>query len=186
MIINLHGLNSAGNNTAYKYLKSIHDEDIKIFSPSYTVHNFKTGIDEIENTIDFSDEKEQLMFVATSTGALFAEYLANKYNSSVVLINPVVDPRQLRQFIGHNKNFKTGKEYEITEADILSFPQNNLGQLTRTIFIEIYDTVLDHKITIERYKNKGKIVKFPGNNHRFSYWPEIMPEIINFYHAIID
>ena len=110
------------------------------------------------------------MFVACSTGALFAEYLAKKYNGSIILINPVVDARQLRQFVGHNKIFKTGKEYEVTEADIASFPQNNPGQLARTIFIEINDTVLDHSMTVEKYKDKCDIVKFSGYNHRFSYW----------------
>ncbi len=78
MIINLHGLNSTGNNTAYKYLKTIDDKDIKVLSPTYTVYNFKKGIEDIENAIAFSDETEMFItFVATSTGALFASKLQN-------------------------------------------------------------------------------------------------------------
>lgn len=187
MIINLHGLNSSGNNSAYQYLQNWSDKAVKIISPSYTVHNFDQGIQEIENAINLAtiEEKteETLLFIGSSTGALYAEYLAEKTQGAIVFINPVVDPEQLRPAIGQNKNFNTGQKYLISKADIDSFPNNSepLNSLARQIYIEIDDTILDHQLTIEKYQNIAEIKQYPGDHHRFSYWPEILPQIEQFY-----
>ena len=181
MIVNLHGLNSTGDNTAYKFLKTL--PEIKVISPTYSVHNFTQGIKDLEKNCHFN-EYESLLFIGTSTGALYAENLADKYHGSAVLINPVVSPKQLEQFKGLNKNHKTGVEYELTQEDIDTFPVNPLRHHARKIFIEEHDDILDHSLTIEKYIDWCDITKFEGSNHRFSHWEEILPDIEKFYYTV--
>ena len=186
MIINLHGLGSTGKNLAFNKMYVEFSDDIFIASPSYTVHNFTEGLRELERMFSGFDYSP-LVFVASSTGALFAEYLANKYNGQLVLINPVTDPEQIRKFIGVNKNHKTGEEYNFTETDFNSFKKAGAKfnkDIPRLVMFEKDDPVIDHNLTLAKYKGNAVVESFDGDSHVFSFWDEALPKIKDFYNRI--
>lgn len=185
MIINLHGFNSAGKNNAFVQLSARFEPGVPVLSPSYTVHNFTRGLTEIENAMqaaaDFSIDRNPV-FVGSSTGALFAEMLAKRYKGRVVLINPVVDPAQLKPLIGPQKNYATGIEYEFTQEDLDTFQAVEVDlSLPRLVFIEDGDEKLDHRLTRVRYKEHAQIHVSNGNSHRYEHWPEALLAIDDRY-----
>ena len=186
MIVNLHGLGSIGENTAYTKLRKMFGDDVEIISPTYCVYNFEKGVRDIELAVkDFSDET--LVFVGSSTGALFAEYFAEEYNGQVILINPVSNIKQIYGRLGKNRNHYTGEEYEITQKDFDTFPPpviNEIKDIPRLIFYEADDDVLNHNSTYDKYRNNGTLVPFDGQSHRFEHWEEALPRIYNFYNRI--
>ena len=124
MIFNLHGFNSAGNNNTFAQLSAYFGTDARVISPSYTVHNFARGLQELTDRLEAdpaSIADGTPLFVGSSTGAVFAETLARRYRGKVVLINPVTDPGILRGALGWNKNYRTEEEYAFTEQDLETF-----------------------------------------------------------------
>ena len=181
MIINLHGFNSAGNNNAFAQLSACFEPDVKVISPSYTVHNFTTGMAEIIDVLqadpDFADTR-QAVFVGSSTGALFAESLARQFQGRVVLINPVVDPVQLKPLIGPQKNYASGVEYDFTQQDWNTFEDAQVDvSLPRLVFFEKGDEKLDHRLTRARYAEDAYLYETNGDSHRYTHWAEALPQI---------
>jgi predicted esterase YcpF (UPF0227 family) len=185
MIINLHGFNSAGNNNSCAQLKEYFEPEIKVISESYTVHNFKKGYAELIKVINEnteSDGADNLLFVGSSTGALYAETLAMRYHGKVVLINPVTNPDQIKPAIGHHTNYLTNVEYEFTEDDWSTFSSIDIDLGTeRLVLFDKGDDLLDHSLTLKRYEGHGLIKSFDGDSHRFSFWKESLPEIRSLY-----
>jgi predicted esterase YcpF (UPF0227 family) len=185
MIINLHGFNSAGNNNSCAQLKEYFEPEIKVISESYTVHNFKKGYEELIKVVIQnieSDGADNLLFVGSSTGALYAETLAKRFHGKVVLINPVTNPDQIKPAIGHHKNYLTNVEYEFTEEDWDTFLVADIDLDTeRLVLFDKGDDVLNHELTLKRYEGHGLIRSFDGDSHRFSFWEESLPEIRKLY-----
>ncbi len=185
MIINCHGFNSAGNNNSCAQLKEYFEPDIKVISESYTVHNFEKGIKQLIKVVQENIKPEgtdHLLFVGSSTGALYAETLAKRLHGKVVLINPVTTPDQIKPAIGHHKNYLTNVEYEFTENDWNTFTAIDIDlSLQRLVLFDKGDDILDHALTLERYTGHGLIKSFDGDSHRFSFWEESLPEIHKLY-----
>lgn len=188
MIVNCHGFNSAGNNHSCARLKAYFEPEIKVISPTYTVHNFEKGYAELIQVVSENIKTEganKLLFVGSSTGALFAETLAKRFHGKVTLINPVTNPDQIKPAIGHHKNYLTNVEYEFTEDDWNTFSEVDIDLNTeRLVLFDRGDDVLDHKLTLERYTGHGLIRSFDGDSHRFSFWEESLPEIRKLYFSL--
>ena len=187
MIINLHGFNSAGNNNTASQLKS-YFPDIKIISPTYTVYNFEKGYAELSKIVSEvikSESPEKLTLVASSTGGVFAEMLAKKFNANIVLINPVTNPETLRHHVGENTNYKTGETYDFTLEDLETFKavKHDLKNISRLILVEKNEKVINHEKTKEFYEGYGRYVEYEGDSHQFTFWDEALPEISGFYDA---
>jgi len=185
MIINLHGFNSAGNNNAFAQLCAFFEPQLRVISPSYMVHDFSKGLAEILGVLDddplFSDA-ESPVFIGSSTGALYAETLAHKFGGRLVLINPVVNPEQLKPLIGPQKNYATGVEYEFTGQQWAEFQRYNIDlTLPRLIFIESGDEKLDHHLTRVHYEGHASFLETDGNSHRYTHWDDALPLIKTHY-----
>jgi predicted esterase YcpF (UPF0227 family) len=187
MIINCHGFNSAGNNNSSFQLGEYFEPDVKVISESYTVHNFKKGYAELIKVVNESIEFEgadNLLFVGSSTGALYAETLAKRFHGKVVLVNPVTNPDQIKPAIGHHTNYLTNVEYEFTEDDWSTFSAIDIDLDTeRLVLFDKGDDVLNHELTLERYTGHGLIRSFDGDSHQFTFWDEALPEIQRLYES---
>lgn len=185
MIVNLHGFNSAGNNNTAYQLRKYFEPKIKIISPSYTVHNFEKGYTELSKAVTEASEPEapeNLLFVGSSTGALFAEMLAKKFDGKVVAINPVTNPNILKGLLGQNKNYRTGEKYEFTSEDYETFKwvKHDMS-ISRLVLVDTGDPVIDHSKTNEFYQGHGRYIEFDGESHRFTFFEEALPEMLNLY-----
>ncbi len=184
MIVNLHGFNSAGNNNSFAQLRAHFTPGVELISPTYTVHNFARGCADILQALDKNRAFQQVispLFVGSSTGALYAETLARKFGGRVVLVNPVVDPVQLKPLIGPQQNYATGVEYEFTMEDWETFAAVKVDlSLPRLVFIEDGDEKLDHRLTRAHYAEHGEIIVTDGDSHRYTHWAEALSEIEKF------
>lgn len=185
MILNLHGFNSSGSNNTFAQLTNFFEPEIKVISPSYTVHNFKKGFAELAKVVGEAIEfgsPENLVFVGSSTGALFAEMLAKKFNGAVVAINPVTNPEILKHLLGENENYRTGEKYEFTLEDLETFKSvEHDMSIPRLVMVEKNEAVINHDKTKKFYESHGRYIELDGDSHRFTFFDEALPEIRDFY-----
>lgn len=190
MIIYLHGFNSSGNSRTVKELRK--HLPFKILAPSYPSNDPDKAIQIIEEHIRgycSSEDMENLMFIGSSMGGYFAQYLGRKYSAKVVLINPALKLTDvLLKFIGINENFNTHDKYLLTEEDIQKFEKYNVSSYVHSfgtvVLLDEDDDVVDPNIAIEAYKDKAHIVVYPKGSHRFEHVEEASQEIINYYYTI--
>ena len=185
MIINLHGFNSAGNNNTAYQIRKFFGSDAKVISPSYTVHNFEKGFSELNKIVVeavTAGAPNRMLFVGSSTGALFAEMLARKFNGKVVAINPVTNPDILKGLLGPNENYRTGEKYEFTVEDFETFKLVKQDMsVPRLVLVEKGDPVIEHSKTKIFYEGHARYIEYDGDSHRFSFFDEALPEIQNLY-----
>lgn len=172
-------------------MRRFFEPEIRVISPTYTVHNLDKGLSEIQATMceaGVLDDQgnivapKPLLFVGSSTGALFAEMLAAKYRGRVVAINPVTDPAILQYMLGPCENYRTGVKYEFTRGDLATFTGvRHQMELLRLVLVDSGDDVIDHTLTKVFYRGQGRYIEYPGCSHRFSFFTEALPEIRALY-----
>lgn len=185
MIINLHGFNSSGHNNTAEQLRQYFEPDIDVLSPTYTVYNFDRGeadLDEAVATAIADSDARTLLFLGSSTGALFAEMLAGKYGGAVVVINPVTDPVILQGALGLNRNYRTDEAYHFTRDDLDSFEHvKHDMSIPRLVLVERNDPVIDHRLTRKFYEAHSRYIEYQGDSHRFTFFEQALPEIRKLY-----
>ena len=114
MIIYLHGFNSSGASAKARALRRFL-QPIAVLAPSYHVDP-RRAVDQLRSYIDHAIQTETcsdtLMLVGSSLGGFYAQYLARRYRSKLVLINPALEPIPvLEDYLGENTNYYTGEIY---------------------------------------------------------------------------
>lgn len=172
MIVYLHGLNGSSKGETARSIARYFPAAI---IPDYSVHDWNKGIAELDPIIRVIED-DDLIIVGNSTGALYAEYFAEKYKRKSVLINPVVDPSQLVPLIGTQHN---PEPYQFTQEHVDSFQvvDHYNGRL---VFINRNDPVLDARIAINKYKDNSRVIINDDASHRFTRWDVAVPEIERF------
>lgn len=181
MIIYIHGFNSAGKGSKFNKLKEMFP-DINIISPTYDSSNFSTidtMLDDYQKDIDQADN---LLFIGNSLGGYIAMYLANKYNGKCLILNPLVDINDLKQFVGYNTNFVTDKRYFLSIDNILYLQKYKIDYslIPLTIYVTEDDDILDYKKTLT-YFDKKQVNVFKTGTHRFDCLENIKDNILYEY-----
>lgn len=153
-----------------------------VVAVDYDSSNLSEAIDQIEEQIkDLKDG--ELVFVGSSLGGYFARFLAEKYHSKSILINPSTDVNQLR---GLNKKqiiFHSNKKYKLKEKAINSlvkYSTNYCSKFGILILLDEGDNVIDFKDTYNKYRNSALIFTFSNGSHRFDHMKEAKREIDQF------
>lgn len=191
MIVYLHGFNSTGPDSGkFNDLKK-GLPDIDVYAPTYPSNDPDKAIEIVSKFVESKiDDYDDLMFVGTSMGGYFAQYLGRKYNAKVVLINPALNPMEsLKRYRGENTNFYTGEDYTLTQAKIDAFVKYDvtdgyLHLFGTLVFLDTADEIIDYKDALERYSGNAKVVTYAGGNHRFAHMSDAMPQIKNFYYSM--
>ena len=96
MIVNIHGFESSGENSNYKWLKE--NYQCEIYSPTFDYRNtnprivLKTLRDKI-NAVQRADASEPVCIVGSSLGGFFANILSVIFpNARTVMLNPSLLP----------------------------------------------------------------------------------------------
>ncbi len=161
----IHGLNGSDQSTTGKTLKRVFGSAVHTPNmPNNPVDWYGFLLGYIED--NFKDEL--LVLLGNSTGGLFASWIAHARNLPLVLINPVIDARDLRRFVGVNRKFSTGEEWFFSDADVDLLRQYEMPKptLPALVFLGEYDEVLDPQKTAARYEKRGRIV-LNGNSHQY-------------------
>jgi predicted esterase YcpF (UPF0227 family) len=125
-----------------------------------------------------------LCFIGSSLGGYYATWLAEKYDSRVVLINPAIKPYELfEDYLGHNRNLYTGEEYELTMDHIdqlKAFEVNSISKPDRyLLMIQTGDEVLDYKMAMNKYAAVPSIVE-EGGGHEFAGFERHLETVLAF------
>ncbi|WP_260680362.1 YqiA/YcfP family alpha/beta fold hydrolase [Thalassotalea sp. PS06] len=131
-----------------------------------------------------SQPDSQWYFIGSSLGGYFATYLADKFSSKAVLVNPAVKPFELLQgVLGEHTNPYTAQTYQVTSEHLQSLreffvsinqPENFL------VMVQTGDEVLDYRQAVEKYKQCQMIVQ-QGGDHSFVGFANMLDDIVNFF-----
>lgn len=193
MIIYLHGFNSTDTAQKAQRLKQLLAPEI-VLSPTYPP-NPEEAIKYLEEftrqaQISRNTPGGTLMFIGTSLGGFYAQYLGRLFKAKVVMINPALDPMTvLKPYIGENINFNTGEKYNFTQQYLYAFKPLYIDDPAKDIIptlvlLDEGDKSIDYRTAAERYKNYAIVVTYKGGNHRFAHLNEAVEIIKNFYYNI--
>ena len=186
MIIYLHGFNSAGNTSKAMRLKQSLPH---VYTPTYPSNNPDKAVIIInELVVKHQEQYDTLMFIGSSLGGFYARYFGYRYDAKTVLINPSLDPQTtLQQYLGKNRNYSTGEEYELTVENIESLTQYEsppVGQGGALVLLDKGDEVIDYKYAESIYRDIAHVIVYPGGSHRFDHLEDALPEIKGYYDSI--
>ncbi len=138
-----------------------------------TVHKYKQ-----QNSI------RPLCFIGSSLGGYYATWLAEKFESRVVLINPAVKPYEMfEEFLGPNRNIYTGEEYILTMEHIDQLKSYEVTDITNPdrylLMLQTGDEVLDYKLALEKYAAVPSIVE-EGGCHEFKDFNRHLETVLAF------
>ncbi len=171
-ILYLHGFASSANSTKACQLNEYivnNTSKTNIFIPNLE-NNIIDAVEQIDNLIK---ESSPSSLMGSSLGGFYATYFSEKYNLQCVGINPaVIPPAEMSFYLGENKNYSTGKKFNVDQSqlDLLNQMGGEIKTIKRPnnfmILLQSGDELLDYKAAISFYKGASVDVTF-GGNHAF-------------------
>ena len=121
--------------------------------------------------------------IGSSLGGFYATWLAERYGSRAVLVNPAVKPYALlRQALGRQENLYTHVEYEFTEEHLAELRALEVPQVTPSRYLLITrtgDEVLDYRQAVEMYRGCEQLV-IEGGDHGFGDFERYLDRALAF------
>ena len=119
-----------------------------------------------------------LTFIGSSLGGYYATWLAEKYCTRAIVINPAVRPAaSLAAQLGPQRNLHTGEAWKLTREHIGELEALWVARLTRMsryfLLMRSGDELLDWREAVERYAAAWQYVAGGGNHG----WEDIDDEI---------
>ena len=147
MLIYIHGFNSSpASNTGGK-LKAIFADTRALEDPSEGLFadNLALLCQQVEQLKKIATTP--LVFVGSSLGGFYTSQVAPLFSANCMLINPAINPAEsLRQFLGRNTYFHSGRQWDFTEAicnSYQNFCDRRTAPLERLVVIGKNDTTLN-------------------------------------------
>lgn len=189
MLIYIHGFNSSPNSYKASLLRDfankVNMSDI-LEIPALD-HEPSIAMLQLQQLIEKyhpAHAVRPLCFIGSSLGGYYATWLAEKYDSRVVLINPAIKPYELfEDHLGPNRNLYTGEEYELTMEHINQLKAYEVEQITHSdrylLMIQTGDEVLDYKMAMNKYAAVPSIVE-EGGGHEFAGFDRHLETVLAF------
>lgn len=195
MIIYFHGFSSGKNSQKATTIKN-YFEDYSIYVPAYPSHQPRQSIEYLQDYLQsHSSDRYQgrVMLMGSSLGGFYAQYLAKQFQkvAAVVLINPCLQPQvTLASQIGEQMNIVTGETFNFTQEDYTAFDQYDIKPedvfSPTLVLLDEGDELIDYQVAASKYREKGKVISYPGGDHWFRHLDQALPEIEAFYRENIS
>jgi len=132
--------------------------------------------DYIRDAMTSYGDTDECVLIGSSLGGFYAQYLARLFDIKVALLNPVMDPRKtlLAEALPEN-TLALLDRYRVDPAG---------KQVPTLLLLELGDEVLDARIAADAYADIGRVVTYPGGNHRFDRLDEAAQEILRLYYHL--
>ena len=188
MIIFLHGFNSVGRGVKAQMLEDYFPD--LVHAPDYPVHDPDRAIPFLQTFIETSlagnDTGNSLLLIGSSLGGFYANWLAVKYKTKCVMINPSTHPwLTLQQCLGENVNYYTKHTYELTQDMLNAMSEFVLSDCAdgtpRLVLLDADDEVLDYSVARDQFEYCAEVIVYEGGSHRFDHMPEALVEIDRMY-----
>ena len=129
-------------------------------------------------------DRAPLTFVGSSLGGFYATWLAERYGTAAIVINPVVDPaRSLKAYLGPQTNPYTAERYELTPGHFAELEAFRVGRLTQPgryfLLMRSGDELLDWREAVEHYAGAWQYIA-GGGNHGWEDIDDEIPSILRF------
>jgi predicted esterase YcpF (UPF0227 family) len=143
-----------------------------------------TGVIKQIKEIIKTNENLKPVFVGSSLGGYYANYLAEKYNSKAVMINPAIRPyRLLSGYLGDQTNPYTLKSYCLTPSHMVQLQELEIATMSRPenrmVLLQTGDEVLDYREAADYYRSANCYVE-QGGDHSFQNFARWLPQIVDF------
>lgn len=183
-LVYIHGFNSSPDSDKARQTRAwLADKrpDIDFICPFLSPFP-AVAMAQLEAVID--DLSGTLYFAGSSMGGFYATYLAAKYDSRVVLINPAVRPWLGRDYLlGDQANYHTGEVHRIEQEHLAQLQGFEVDPITEAadflVLLQTCDEVLDYRLAEEKYANCQLVIE-PGGDHGFVGFENHLPAIIEF------
>lgn len=189
MLIYIHGFNSSPESYKASLLRSFADkinmpDVLEVPALSYDP---AIAMDQLVSIVHKYQQKQgmrPLCFIGSSLGGYYATWLAEKFDSRVVLINPAVRPFELfEDFLGYNKNIYSGEEYMLTMDHVIQLKEYDIKKISKPdrylLMLQTGDEVLDYKQALEKYAAVPSIVE-EGGGHEFAGFDRHLETVLAF------
>lgn len=182
LIIYLHGFNSSGASAKGATLKRLL-QPIHVSLPSYH-YDPAVAIRQLEMEVECALERfTRVMLVGSSLGGFYAQSLGRRYGLNIGLINPALDPiSTLAPYVGPQTNYYTGERYRFERRHLdalrpLYVDATQLGTVPTLVLLDTGDEVIDSEVAARLYRDRGKVMAFPGGDHAFQHLEQSIADI---------
>ena len=190
MIFYLHGFSSGSQSHKAGIIKN-YLKEYEIYIPNYKSHHPDNAVEYLKQYIEkrIKDKNQKsVMLMGSSLGGYYAQYLATQYDfiSAVILINPCLQPEEtLASQVGEQKNIVTGELFHFSISDLSAMTQYDVSEdklfSPTLVLLDEGDDLIDYRFAARKYREKGRVVVYPGGDHWFRHMDEALPEIEAFY-----
>jgi len=123
-------------------------------------------------------------FVGSSLGGYYATWLAEKYGTRAILINPAVRPgATLATYLGPQRNPNTGEAWELTAEHFAELEALRVAAPTRMeryfLLMRSGDELLDWREAVQRYSGAWQFIA-GGGDHGWEDIDEEIPSMLRF------
>ncbi len=180
-----HGFMSSSESSKAQIFKNFLETtypDTQLIIPNI-LDKFSEAIPQLDKLVNNTDSKDR-KFIGSSLGGFYATYYAELDKTKAAIINPAINPSKgLKAYLGQNKNYANGSEFELTKKDIealkaieildLHNPENYL------LLHESGDEVLNYINDVSFYKAGYMDIRF-GGDHSYTCFPDKLETIAKF------
>lgn len=189
-ILYIHGFNSSPQSLKAEQTKAFlakNYPDVVFHCPQLATSPQAT-VEQLELIIQQAGDSSIWSFIGSSLGGYFASYLAEKYQTLAVLINPAVRPFELLEdYIGQQENPYTGIVYQVTKEHMEelktiepSTPKFDSKQKNNyLVMVQTGDEVLNYQQAVEKYQHSRLVIE-QGGDHSFIDFDKKIPIIADF------
>ncbi|RUM91827.1 MAG: hypothetical protein DSZ27_05555 [Thiomicrospira sp.] len=192
MILYLHGFLSSGNSHKGQWVKAHFNAlGTEVLTPTYPIDFPEHSVAFIESIIQESilphvesNPDQAWCIFGSSMGGFYGQYLAQKYQVPLVMINPALDPVPLLEpYSGSHVNEATGESFKIDSPylkALKSFYRAPDTSIDSLVLLDEKDEVIPFKIAQQQYQNIGKVLVFKEGNHAFQHLEPAWSEMRSF------
>ena len=195
-IVYLHGFNSSPASVKAQLLGRAITAQPDHDRPAYIVpqldHRPREAMRAVCAWVDAeaAGESSSLTFVGSSLGGFYVTWLAERYSTKAVLINPAIRPDiDLAAYVGSQRNLYTGEAYELRPEDVTELERFRVERSTQPerylLLVQTGDEVLDYRAAIGFYAGAWQLVQ-GGGDHGFQDFAAQVPAVLRFAGVAAD
>ncbi len=181
MLLYIHGFGSSAMSGKAQILREILGE--KMIAPSLSPIP-ELAVDTLEQIFSCIERSgERTVVMGSSLGGYYATYLAQKYDTKAVLVNPAVKPyNTLATRIGINHSYYDFSNYEFTQKHIEHLRTYDVATPKAENFmllLQTGDTILDYREAVEKFRG-AEIDIEEGGSHGYEGLERKIEKIMKF------
>lgn len=190
-VLYVHGFNSSPLSLkaeqTRQYLSEQHPK-VNFYCPQLTTTP-DGAITQLEDIIDKQKNNTRWYLIGSSLGGYFANYLSEKYNLPVALVNPAVKPYELLgEYIGEQVNPYTQIVYQVTRGHIQQLKKieqaapsiESKQKNNYLVMVQTADEVLNYQQAVDKYQHCRLVIQ-QGGDHSFIDFDKTLPTLADFF-----